>query len=164
MSEKSKVKKSKKRDLDKESEQSSAPLTQTRDIESLIEEEDHELNSSGSKPTKKSKTNITVVNNIIRLNELNYACVQAYKEQYHKFQGMNHQFDYMGNIDRIIKKQIETTLITGGMDENDALKWENLPFDDVFQGLLRGLSTKEANSYADELRKVKFHQQNFMSG
>jgi len=105
MSEKSKVKKSKKRDLDKESEQSSAPLTQTRDIESLIEEEDHELNSSGSKPTKKSKTNITVVNNIIRLNELNYACVQAYKEQYHKFQGMNHQFDYMGNIDRIIKKQ-----------------------------------------------------------
>jgi len=57
----------------------------------------------------------------------------------------------------LLKNKIETTLITGGMDENDALKWENLPFDDVLQGLLRGLSTKEANSYADELRKVKFH-------
>jgi len=42
------------------------------------------------------------------------------------------------------------------MDETLAIKWETLPFNDVLQGLLRGLSSKEANSYADELRKIKF--------
>ena len=147
-----------KRELDKEL----TPLTQTREDEfDNLEGENLSLakdkKNDKIKKTKNKETNITVVNNITRLNELTYSCVLAYKEQYHKFEGMNHEFDYMGNIDRIVKYQIESTLITGGMDEEEALHWETLKFDEVLQGLLRGLSTKEANSYADELRKIKFN-------
>jgi hypothetical protein len=147
-----------KRELDKEL----TPLTQTREDEfDNLEGENLSLakdkKNDKIKKTKNKETNITVVNNITRLNELTYSCVLAYKEQYHKFEGMNHEFDYMGNIDRIVKYQIESTLITGGMDEEEALHWGTLKFDEVLQGLLRGLSTKEANSYADESRKIKFN-------
>jgi hypothetical protein len=141
--------KKRKREIDKEA----SPITQTREDENY--EEDESIKSK-SKKNKSIENTITVVNNITRLNELTYACVQAYKEQYHKFQGMKQDFDHMSNIDRIVKKQIETTLITGGMDEDLAFEWEGLDFDEVLQGLLRGLSSKEANSFADELRKIKF--------
>lgn len=162
--------------LDKKNEQRSSSPTQdlyeelTEDDESTCENDTNitppkynnfkPLNNIGNeieKSTKDSSAGVTVFNTVHLLDELTFAKVLAYNEQKHKFDGMGQHFDYIGNIDRKVKKQIKTTLITGGMDENRAMNWENIDFDDVLQGLLLGLSTKDANSYQDELREIKFN-------